>query len=121
MKCYKHPMADGVGVCVRCGRATCRDCVVIASGDRIVCSPDCTEQLTISDRVAERARLRLALSGRTFAVMCIVFGVGFTVFALYGIFQAEELIPLLFAGFISGAIAYFGLRQLRGLRHEPSA
>lgn len=41
MRCYVHPEAEAVGICVRCGRAVCLDCQQERHG-RIVCR-ECEE------------------------------------------------------------------------------
>ena len=45
MKCFTHKDGEGVGVCVRCGKALCKACAVEADGGRLVCSLDCVNRL----------------------------------------------------------------------------
>lgn len=42
MKCFNHPDVEAVGVCVRCGKAVCKECQRIAEG-KVFC-PSCFEE-----------------------------------------------------------------------------
>jgi len=42
MKCLHHPRKEATGVCIRCGKALCKDCIVFERG-KIFCE-DCHDE-----------------------------------------------------------------------------
>lgn len=82
MKCYSHPEADAVGVCIHCGKAVCKVCAQSSSSNRLVCSGDCAMALGKHEGAIELIRTKTLRQNRAGAYFCIFAGV---VFGLFGI------------------------------------
>ncbi len=70
MKCLKHSAADAVAVCTYCGRALCPDCIQNPSAPRLVCSTNCADALSRSEKALEAILQQSVRSARASAFYC---------------------------------------------------
>ena len=50
MKCYYHEAKEAVGLCQKCGKALCKDCISL-NEKIIICNSDCLGKKIIDDKI----------------------------------------------------------------------
>ena len=69
MKCFKHS-TDAVAVCVYCGRATCKDCIISLTAPQVVCSHECAAALANDAKAVQLLLYKSTQSTKASAFYC---------------------------------------------------
>jgi len=101
MKCFRHPAHEAAAICLACGKAVCRECL-IESANGIACQPDCVKVLAEKNELHTRQAAHLkAIKRLNFLGSFFSVGMGmlFLYFSSQGFGLVYDFVFLLGAGF----------------------
>jgi hypothetical protein len=119
MKCIKHNATDAVAVCAHCGRALCSECIQNPAAPRLVCSTNCSEALSRSEKALEMILRQSVRSAQASAFYCYLCGALSAAAAVVAWFMLPSPFLILFTAGCAVTLILSGIWYGRAARQRP--